>query len=333
MQILCKAIFYGAIKNNFGIIVDQGRITRDFVEFCYERKGIMGQLKQYLNQHKYSTRIGSAMVYAVASAIALNFFWTPGHIYSSGFTGLAQLLNTLIQKIFNVSIPVGAWLVILNLPLFLLAYRKIGKRFAFFTGLAILLAALAMNWIKQPVHLWTEDPLAMAIFGGAINGFGTGFALRNGLSTGGLDIIGILIRRKTGAKMGAVNLTFNFFILVASGLIFGVQYALFTGIGLVVNARVIDLVYTRQQKMQVMIVTENPEQVITEIQDELHRGITIVHHAEGGYNHHNKEILFTVISMYEQFELHEAIFKADPTAWASLWRVDRIFGGFYEPKL
>ena len=299
----------------------------------YERIGKMEQLEQYFNQHQYSSRFGSAMIYALASAVALNFFWTPGHIYSSGFTGLAQLLNTLVTRLIGVQVPVGVWLVLLNLPLFILAYRKIGKRFAFFTGMAILLAAVAMNWIKQPTHLWTDDPLAMAIFGGAINGFGTGFALRNGLSTGGLDIIGIIVRRKTGAKMGAVNLTFNFFILVASGMMFGVQYALFTAIGLVVNARVIDLVYTRQQKMQVMIVIEEPEKVITEIQDGLHRGITIVHQAEGGYNHRKKEILFTVISMYEQFELHEAISRVDPTAWASLWRVDRIFGGFYEPKL
>lgn len=218
----------------------------------YERIGKMEQLEQYFNQHQYSSRFGSAMIYALASAVALNFFWTPGHIYSSGFTGLAQLLNTLVTRLIGVQVPVGVWLVLLNLPLFILAYRKIGKRFAFFTGMAILLAAIAMNWIKQPTHLWTDDPLAMAIFGGAINGFGTGFALRNGLSTGGLDIIGIIVRRKTGSKMGAVNLTFNFFILVASGMMFGVQYALFTAIGLVVNARVIDLVYTRQQKMQVI---------------------------------------------------------------------------------
>ena len=309
------------------------KIINRLIAPYYERTGKMEQLEQYFNHHQYSSRFGSAMVYALASAVALNFFWTPGHIYSSGFTGLAQLLNTLILRLIGVQVPVGIWLILLNLPLFILAYRKIGKRFAFFTGVAILLAAMAMNWIKQPTHLWTDDPLAMAIFGGAVNGFGTGFALRNGLSTGGLDIIGILIRRKTGAKMGAVNLTFNFFILVASGIMFGIQYALFTAIGLVVNARVIDLVYTRQQKMQVMIVTEEPEKVIAEIQEGLRSGITIVHHAEGGYNHHKKEILFTVISMYEQFELHEAIYRVDPTAWASLWRIDRIFGGFYEPKL
>ncbi|KXU04657.1 Integral membrane protein [Weissella sp. DD23] len=224
-------------------------------------------------------------------------------------------------------------LLLINVPLMITAYRKIGKRFAMFTAVALVLAAVAMRLVSQPEQLWTHDPLVMAIFGGAVNGFGTGLALRNGLSTGGLDIIGILVRRKTGMKMGAVNLTFNFFILLASGFLFGPQYALYTGIGLVVNARVIDLVYTRQQKMQVMIVTEKPDLVIEAIQRDIRRGITIVHHAEGGYNHHHKEVLFTVISMYEQYDLRDAIYDVDPQAWASLWRIDRTFGRFYEPKL
>jgi len=293
----------------------------------------MDQIEQYFNRHQYSSRIGSAMVYAVTAAVALNFFWTPGHIYSSGFTGLAQLLNTLLERFVGWHIPVGILLVLVNLPLIIVAYRIIGKRFALFTGLSLVLAAVGMRLIGQPDQLWTTDPLVMAIFGGAVNGFGTGLALRNGISTGGLDIIGILVRQKTGMKMGAVNLTFNFFILLASGFLFGPQFALYTGIGLVVNARVIDLVYTRQQKMQVMIVTENAEGVIANIQKEIHRGITIVHQAEGGYNHHKKEVLFTVISMYEQYDVRDAIQSADPVAWTSLWRIDRIFGGFYEPKL
>ena len=293
----------------------------------------MDQIEQYFNRHQYSSRIGSAIMYAVTSAVALNFFWTPGHIYSSGFTGLAQLLNTLLERFVGWQIPVGVILVLVNLPLIIVAYRAIGKRFALFTAVALVLAAIGMRLISQPAQLWTTDPLVMAIFGGAVNGFGTGLALRNGISTGGLDIIGILVRRKTGMKMGAVNLTFNFFILLASGFLFGPQFALYTGIGLVVNARVIDLVYTRQQKMQVMIVTENAEGVIANIQKEVHRGITIVHQAEGGYNHHKKEVLFTVISMYEQYDVRDAIRAADPVAWTSLWRIDRIFGGFYEPKL
>ena len=131
----------------------------------------MDQIEQYFNRHQYSSRIGSAMVYAVASAVALNFFWTPGHIYSSGFTGLAQLLNTLLERFVGWKVPVGVLLLLINVPLMITAYRKIGKRFAMFTAVALVLAAVAMRLVSQPEQLWTHDPLVMAIFGGAVNGF------------------------------------------------------------------------------------------------------------------------------------------------------------------
>ncbi|GAK30262.1 putative membrane protein [Weissella oryzae SG25] len=293
----------------------------------------MEQFDRFSGEHEYSARVGAAMVYAVAASIALNYFWTPGHIYSSGFTGLAQLLNTVADRLFGIPAPVYILYLILNIPLLVFSWIKIGHRFTFFSGLAIALAALAMRVLHGPDIPWVKDPLVDAIFGGALNGFGTGLALRNGLSTGGLDIIGILVRRWTGMKMGAANLTFNFFILLGSGILFGPEFALYTGIGLVVNARVIDLVYTRQQKLQVMIVTENECAVVDALQNKMRRGITIIHGAEGGFNHHNKDVLFTVISQHEQYDLQDAIHEADPVAWASAWRIDRTFGRFFEPRL
>ncbi|TYC50046.1 YitT family protein [Weissella muntiaci] len=293
----------------------------------------MERFDRFSGEHEYSARIGAAMVYAVAASVALNYFWTPGHIYSSGFTGMAQLLNTLFDRLVGLTVPVYAIFLIVNIPLLIISWFKIGHRFTFFSGVAIVLASVSMRVLHGPAVPWVQDPLVDAIFGGALNGFGTGLALRNGLSTGGLDIIGILVRRWTGMKMGAANLTFNFFILLGSGLLFGPEFALYTGIGLVVNARVIDLVYTRQQKLQVMIVTENREAVVDALQNKMRRGITIVHDAEGGFNHHNKEVLFTVISEHEQYDLQDAIHAADPVAWASAWRIDRTFGRFFEPKL
>ncbi len=134
-------------------------------------------------------------------------------------------------------------------------------------------------------------------------------------------------------RMGAVNLTFNFFILLTAGYLFGPQYALYTGISLIVNAYMIDNFYTRQQKLQVMIVTEQPDRVIEMLQQNIRRGITIVHDAEGGYNHHEKEILFTVISAYERYDFRDALEQADPKAWSSTWRIEHTTGRFYEPKL
>ncbi|MDR3190355.1 MAG: YitT family protein [Lactobacillaceae bacterium] len=293
----------------------------------------MGRIEDYLKNHEYTGRISAALIYAIASAIALNFFWTPGHIYSSGFTGLSQLVNTALSRFGHFELPVYVLLLLFNAPLLVVAYKKIGAKFTAFTALSIIFASIAMRLISGPATPWVTDPLMDALFGGAINGFGTGFALRNGISTGGLDVIGIILRRTTGMKMGKVNLTFNFFILLGSGFMFGPEFALYTAIGLVVNAYVIDLLYTRQQKMQLMIITERPQEVVHSMQQTLRRGITIIHHAEGAYNHHPKEILFTVISLDEEMDAYSAIMSADPGAWASMWKIERTFGRFYEPRL
>ncbi|MCM0598948.1 YitT family protein [Periweissella fabalis] len=292
----------------------------------------MRDIQNYFDRHLYIGRIGTAFIYAVMVSVALNYFWTPGHIYSSGITGLAQLFDSLSQGLFGFNIPVYIFLFVFNVPLIVAAWRSIGRRFAIFTTIAVVLASIMIRVIDKPVTL-THDPLIDAIFGGLVNGFATGLALRNGISTGGLDIIGILIRKRTGMRMGLVNMTFNAFIMVAAGVVFGWQFAFYSAIGVFVNARVIDTVYTRQQKMQIMIITDRPKTVVDSIQNHLRRGITIIHGAEGAYKHDNKDVLFTVISQYEQYEVTEALAESDAHAFMSMWRVDKIQGNFYEPKL
>lgn len=292
----------------------------------------MRDIQNYFDRHQYIGRIGTAFIYAVLVAVALNYFWTPGHIYSSGLTGLAQLFDSLSKGVLGFNIPVYIFYFMFNLPLIIASWYKIGHRFAIFTMIAVLFASVMIRMINTPVAL-THDPLIDAIFGGVINGFATGLALRNGISTGGLDIIGILIRQKTGMRMGIVNMTFNAFIMLGAGLVFGWQYAFYSAIGVFVNARIIDTVYTRQQKMQIMIITDRPKTVVDSIQNHLRRGITIIHGAEGAYNHDQKEVLFTVISQYEQYEVNEALNESDPKAFMSMWRVEKIYGNFYEPKL
>ncbi len=111
---------------------------------------------------------------------------------------------------------------------------------------------------------------------------------------------------------------FNALIIIAAGFMYGWPYAFYSAIGLVVNARVMDMTYTRQQLMQVMIITDRPKTVIDSIQNHIRRGITIVHDAEGAYHHDNKTILFTVISQYEMNDLEEAMDEADNHAFVSI---------------
>ncbi|MCI1599728.1 MAG: YitT family protein, partial [Levilactobacillus sp.] len=255
---------------------------------------------------------------------------TPGHIYSSGVTGLAQLVNSLTAGLGTFHITTALGLFLINIPMFVLAWKQIGKSFTVFTFICVLFASIMIRVI-QPVHL-TSDPIICAIFGGAVNGFGTGFALKNGISTGGLDIIGIVLRRKTGRSMGTINIAFNSLIVLSAGFVYGWPYALYSALGLFVNAKVIDMTFTRQQRMQVMVITDRPKTVIDSIQNHMRRGITIVHGAEGAYRHDEKTILFTVITRYEMDALETAMEEADPKAFVSISDTVKVLGHFYEPK-
>lgn len=145
-----------------------------------------------------------------------------------------------------MDVSVAILLFALNVPLFVLAWKAISPRFTIFTIISVGLASIMIKWI-HPVTL-TTDPIICALFGGAVNGYGTGLALKSGISTGGLDILGITILRKTGHSIGSINIAFNILIVTAAGFLYGWPYAFYSAIGLIVNAKVMDMTYTRQQK-------------------------------------------------------------------------------------
>ncbi|WP_421825052.1 YitT family protein [Fructobacillus tropaeoli] len=277
--------------------------------------------------HYYLHQVVGALFYAIMLSLALNYFWLPGHVYSSGFTGLAQLVDTLTGGKINV-----AWAIALvNMPLLLLAWFTLSKRFAIFTAMAVLLSAAFVPLFATKTVL-TPDPLINAIFGGGINGMAVGTALRCGVGTGGLDIIGMELKHQFRMKVGSVNLAFNALIMVGAGLTYGWQYALYSIIGVVVSAHFIDLFYTHQQQIQEMIVTNKPEEMTDTIQNKMRRGVTIIDSAHGGYTGRDRSILLTVVTQHELPELRHAIKEVDPNAFYSESKVEHTGGRFYEPE-
>ncbi|PQF22024.1 YitT family protein [Enterococcus mundtii] len=278
--------------------------------------------------HDYTTKLSVSIVYALIASVALNFFYQPGNIYSSGITGLAQILTTLSKSVIGFEIPVSTTLYLLNIPLFFLAWFKLGKKFTIFTFITVTLTSLSIHLLPQTIL--STDPIICAIFGGAVNGVGIGLALKNGLSSGGLDIVSITIRKKTGRSIGSISIYFNALIVFVAGLLFGWQYMFYSALSIFVSGKVTDVVYTKQKKMQVMIVTKHPEAVIEAIQKCMRRGITIINEAEGAYNHDKQTVLMTIVTRYELPLLREAMKSSDPQAFVSIAENVQILGRFYE---
>lgn len=282
-------------------------------------------------QVDFAQKLSASITYGLVSAIALNLFWQPGHVYASGITGFAQLIDNFVLMITGVKIPISLVIYGINIPLFVLAWFQLGHKFTAFTILSVTISALMIQIVPEMTII--KDPLICAIFGGGINGLGVGFAMRNGVSSGGLDIITLFIRKKTGKSVGSLAIIFNGLIIVTAGFVFGWPLALYSLFSIFISGKVTDSIYTKQQKMQVMVVTRHPQRVTDSIQSYLRRGVTIIHGAEGAYNHESQTILMTVITRYELPMLSQAMDESDKHAFVSIADNVEILGNFYDPGM
>lgn len=283
-----------------------------------------------VSKERYAERISASIIYGILSSIAVNFFFQPGNVYSSGVTGIAQIVSSISVSRWGFEIPLALIYYGLNIPLLIISWYKIGNKFTIFTFITVTFSSFFIQFM--PHITLTTDPIVNAIFGGLILGIGIGFALRNNVSSGGTDIISILIQKKTGHPVGMTSFIVNVFIMMAAGVTFGWKYALYSMIALFVCSQMTDAVYVKQKRMQAMIITSHPKRVIKMIQKKLHRGVTIINGAEGAYNHEQKTILITIITRAEFNEFKAIMKKADRTAFVSVSDNVTIIGNFVEAE-
>ncbi|KIL45664.1 membrane protein [Jeotgalibacillus soli] len=262
---------------------------------------------------------------AVLNAVSLNFFLIPANVFASGFTGLAQLLSNILSEFTPFFLSTGILLIVLNIPAFILGWLKVGKMFTIYSIVSVGFTTLFLSII--PIMELSSDILLNAVFGGVIVGVGVGFTLKWGASTGGMDIIAMVLSRMHDKPVGIYFFSMNAVIIGTASLLFGWEEGLYTLVALYVSTRVIDSIHTRYEKLTAMIVTKKSEEVKQAIHERLVRGITIVP-ARGAFTNENKEMLIIVITRYELFELERIIHKVDPHAFTNIVETAGIFGFF-----
>ncbi|MEN0665777.1 YitT family protein [Caldifermentibacillus hisashii] len=258
-------------------------------------------------------------------AFSMNYFLIPAGVYSSGFSGLSQLLSRLFSEYFKIHISVGIWLLLLNIPVTILGWRKIGKTFTLYSFISVIFSSLFLNLI--PIKELSDDILLNAVFGGVIGAVGAGMTLRFGASTGGMDIIAVYLSRVVEGSVGRFTLILNSFIIISAGFLFGWEKSLYTLVGLFSSSKVIDILHTQAQKLTAMIVTKNSKDLRQAILTRLTRGATVVP-AHGAYSNEGRDMLITVISRYELFELRKIIKEVDPKAFTNIVKTDSVIGLF-----
>ncbi len=292
-----------------------------------KKMGVL-QAARSISREKYTEKFSASVLYGFLSSIAVNFFFQPGHVYSSGSTGLAQMLSALSLRTLGFEIPVSLTFYAINIPLLILAWYKIGHKFTIFTFITVTMSSLFIQ--VMPHVTLTEDPLINAIFGGLVMGAGIGFGLKSRISSGGTDIVSLTIRKKTGRDVGNISLIVNGIIMIFAGILFGWKYALYSMVTIFISSRVTDAIFTKQKKMQAMIVTSNPDPVVRMIHKKLHRGVTMINDAEGTYNHEKKAVLLAIITREEYTDFKYYMRKADPKAFVSIAENVHVLGHFVD---
>lgn len=262
---------------------------------------------------------------ALLNAMSLNFFLIPANVYASGFTGIAQLVSSILGEYAPFNISTGILLLLLNIPVTILGWLKVGKSFTLYSFISVVLSSFFLEII--PVKEVSTDILLNAVFGGVIAAIGVGLTLKWGASTGGMDIIAMVLSRMKDRPVGTYFFTLNGIIIITAGFVFGWENALYTLVALYVSTRVIDAIHTRHEKLTAMIVTKKSDELKNAIHDKLVRGITLLP-AKGAFSGEQKEMLIIVVTRYELYDLERIIKEVDPLAFTNIVQTTGILGFF-----
>lgn len=256
---------------------------------------------------------------SILFGFSFNTFLIPHKLTSGGVTGISFLIQHF------TGINTGSIILAINIPLFLVGLKYLGKRFVLLTGYSVLVLSLSMRFI--PIKAISPDILLSSIIGGALYGIAVGLIIRLGGSTGGTDIISLTLAKKKNMQVGFLNTVMNLFVVGSSGLIFGWNITLYTIIAIYVAGRAVDMVYTTQNKLTLTIVTEKYEE-LTEALFQLHaRGVTVTD-VEGAYTHKKRKMLTTVITKFELNETKHTIKTVDPKAFVNIMQTMEVMGRF-----
>ncbi|WP_042149053.1 YitT family protein [Paucisalibacillus sp. EB02] len=270
-------------------------------------------------------RIIVVILGSLLNALSLNLFLESANVYASGFTGTAQLISSVFTDFVGISLSTGILLFLLNIPVFILGWFKVGKGFTIYSIISVIFSSIFLQFL--PIIQLSEDIILNAVFGGLVAGVGVGMTLKVGASTGGMDIVAMYLSRLNDKPLGVYFISLNAIIIALAGILYEPENALYTMVALYVTTRVIDAIHTRFNKLTAMIVTRKAKELQQAIHGTMVRGITILP-AVGAYTNENKHMLYLVITRYELYDLERIIKEVDPDAFTNIVQTTGIFGFF-----
>lgn len=266
--------------------------------------------------------IGSAIY-----AVGFEFFMYPNSIVSGGVVGIAMIINYFSR------LPVGVLTILLNIPLFIIAWRSFGKELMISSLVGMAVSSAFVDLFAVTGISLTDDPMLASIIGGVIKGAGLGVIYYVGATTGGIDIVAKMLRRRLPQiNFGTIILIIDVIIISAYALILGkYESAMYSVIAMFVVSKVIDLaLYGIDNSSLCYIISEKSEEMSERItKGRLHRGVTILE-GEGAYSHTRKHVIMCVIKRTQIAEMRRIVKSVDEHAFFVVSDAKNVFGNGFE---
>ncbi|MDH4009407.1 MAG: YitT family protein, partial [Desulfobacterales bacterium] len=256
---------------------------------------------------------------SVLCAIAIKGILVPKEFLAGGVTGLALLGHYVFP-----SLPIGFIYFLLNIPLFVIGWMFVGRRFFWYSLAGMIIFSAVIFW-PSPVFS-VEDMILNALAAGVITGLGSGIILRSLGSAGGLDILSIILFKRFSVRPGTTVMTFHAILLFIALFRLPMERVLYTLIYFFINAYFVNLVVIGlSQRKAIMIISSRWKDISRQIMEQLQRGVTIVQ-GEGGYSGQRLHILYSVITLTELSRFKKMVRKIDPNAFVVVTETLEVMG-------
>ncbi|MBN2504175.1 MAG: YitT family protein [Bacilli bacterium] len=281
-----------------------------------------------LDWKKESKTLFNVVLGTAISGLGIIFFIDPAKLYTGGITGLSQLIINIIELLTtnDLVINLGLLSFVLQIPLLVFAYFKLNSRFVVYTIISVMLFSVILAF-RVETAVMGNDILSNALIGGILGGLGNGMLHRVGASGGGTSIIFQHWSIKTGKSVGVYQIFLHGAVILAAGIIFGLDIAIYTIVSQLISSLVLDKIFNGYNFIKLEIITTKGKDMAELLKSRLPHGVTMID-AIGAYAYQEKTVLYAVISVHEMEKYVGLIREVDPQAFVVMTGVAKVLGKF-----
>lgn len=266
----------------------------------------------------------------IINAIGITIFLYPVNLYDSGISGTSMLLAQITPEKFTLSM----FLVVLNVPLFLIGLKKQGKLFTFYAVYTVAIYSVSAWLITDvlPVDVSIASPLAgtdlllCALFGGVISGLGSGLAIRYGGAMDGVEVMAVIFSKRLGITVGTFVMIYNVILYIICGIIAKSWILpLYSIVAYAGALKTVDFVVEGFDRAKgAMIITKMPDEICEVLTEEFESGMTKIG-AKGGYSNSDMTVVYFVVNRFQVVKMKDIVHEIDPSAYITISEVADVF--------